>query len=123
MSGMTDARAMAELRGLAMLSPLAQEMADHFAALLQRVADAEGQRDAAIAERDALVADARRYRWLRDPNSNVALVLDKATGWVEYHEGTQTGGYATYEYRAGEELDAAIDNALRDSDRAQEGKA
>jgi hypothetical protein len=57
-------------------------------------------------------ADAERYRWLRDPTSAVGLVIDKLTGEIPYDEGTQTGGYGTYEYRAGDELDDAIDNAI-----------
>lgn len=56
--------------------------------------------------------DARRYRWLRDPDVDVALVIDKVTGDVPTTEGLAGGGYKLYEYRAGEELDAAIDNAI-----------
>ena len=67
-------------------------------------------------ERDELVALARdgmRYRWLRDPQTDVALVLDKRTGYVPVDERfPNVGGYHTYEYRAGEELDAAIDAAM-----------
>lgn len=63
--------------------------------------------------------DAARYRWLRDPQSDVALVLDKRTGYVPEDERIPgIGGYHTYEYRAGEELDAAIDEAIA----AQQGK-
>lgn len=57
--------------------------------------------------------DAARYRWLRSPDTDVSLVIDKRTGWVppdEHVEGV--GGYHTYEYRAGEELDTAIDSAM-----------
>lgn len=61
---------------------------------------------------DSMRKDAERYRWLRNPTSDVGLVIDKVTGEVPYHEGTHTGGYATYEYRAGDELDSAIDAAL-----------
>lgn len=68
------------------------------------------------AERDQLVAlamDGLRYRWLRDPQTDVALVLDKRTGYVPEDESTPgVGGYYMYEYRAGEELDAAVDAAL-----------
>ncbi|OAD17158.1 hypothetical protein [Achromobacter insolitus] len=65
----------------------------------------------APAAGDAL--DAARYRWLRDPQTDVALVLDKRTGYVPVDERfPNVGGYHTYEYRAGEELDAAIDAAL-----------
>jgi len=63
-------------------------------------------------EADALRVNAERYLWLRNPDRDVSLVLDKVTGYVEYHEGTQTGGYSTYEYRAGDELDTAIDTAM-----------
>lgn len=65
----------------------------------------------APAAGDAL--DAARYRWLRDPKADPALVLDKRTGYVPEDESVPgVGGYHTYEYRAGEELDAAIDAAL-----------
>ncbi|GAB1836866.1 hypothetical protein MyNCGM121_36450 [Achromobacter xylosoxidans] len=68
------------------------------------------------AERDQLVAlamDGLRYRWLRDPQTDVALVLDKRTGYVPENESVPgVGGYYMYEYRAGEELDAAIDAAM-----------
>ena len=60
--------------------------------------------------------DAERYRWLRSPDTDVSLVIDKRTGWVppdEHVEGV--GGYHTYEYRAGEELDTAIDTAMEAS--------
>lgn len=60
--------------------------------------------------------DAERYRWLRNPDTDVSLVIDKRTGWVppdEHVEGV--GGYHTYEYRAGEELDTAIDSAMEAS--------
>lgn len=60
--------------------------------------------------------DAERYRWLRSPDTDVSLVIDKRTGWVppdEHVEGV--GGYHTYEYRAGEELDTAIDSAMEAS--------
>ncbi len=62
---------------------------------------------------NANARDAARYRWLRDPQTDVALVLDKRTGYVPEDERVRgVGGYYTYEYRAGEELDAAIDAAL-----------
>lgn len=56
--------------------------------------------------------DAERYRWLRDPSTDPGLVLDKQVGFMEYDEGTRTGGYPVYEYRSGEELDKAIDAAI-----------
>lgn len=69
------------------------------------------------AELDALERDAARYRWLRDPGHDVALVLDKQTEYVSADESVPgVGGYYMYEYRAGVELDAAIDAAM-----AQEG--
>jgi hypothetical protein len=65
--------------------------------------------------------DAARYRWLRNPDIDVGMVLDKRTGWVPPEEGMPgIGGYHTYEYRAGDELDAAIDQAM---DRVQTGSA
>ena len=59
------------------------------------------ERDALLAERDALAKDAERYRWLRNPDQDVALVLDKMVS------------SGVYEYRAGDELDAAIDAAMQ----------
>lgn len=60
--------------------------------------------------------DAERYRWLRSPDTDVSLVMDKRTGWVPPDERVEgVGGYHTYEYRAGEELDAAIDAAMEAS--------
>jgi hypothetical protein len=57
--------------------------------------------------------DAARYQWLRNPTIDVSLVLDKRTEWVEPDENVAgVGGYWMYEYRAGEELDAAIDTAI-----------
>ena len=65
------------------------------------------------AEAPADVArDAARYRWLRNPEQEVGLVLDKRVGFREHDEGTRTGGYPMYEYRSGVELDAAIDVAM-----------
>lgn len=62
----------------------------------------------------ALQADADRYRYLRAPDSDVALVIDKRTEWVPSDESIPgVGGYWVYEYRAGEELDSAVDAAIR----------
>lgn len=67
-----------------------------------------------LAENDAMREDAERYRWLRDPKQDVSLVLDKRTGYVPADEQISgVGGYHTYEYRAGAELDAAIDAARK----------
>jgi hypothetical protein len=65
------------------------------------------------AQQVAEQKDAERYRWLRAPNTNVALVLDKVVGFEAPTEGLGGGGYHRYEYRAGEELDAAIDAAIQ----------
>jgi hypothetical protein len=74
--------------------------------------DVTAERDALAAKLATLEADAERYRWLRDPTTDVSLVLDKRTGWVPPDENVPgVGGYHTYEYRAGDELDAAIDAA------------
>ena len=56
--------------------------------------------DVLRAEVEALRKDAERYRWLRNPDQDVALVLDKMVS------------SGVYEYRAGDELDAAIDAAM-----------
>lgn len=55
--------------------------------------------------------DAERYRWLRNPDQDVSLVIDKVTGEIPADE-FGCGGYRTYEYRAGDELDSAIDAAM-----------
>lgn len=49
---------------------------------------------------EGLAKDAGRYRWLRNPDQDVALVLDKMVS------------SGVYEYRAGDELDTAIDTAM-----------
>lgn len=83
----------------------------HFRRDLVSLEEAIAAKVAAPAAGDAL--DAARYRWLRDPQTDVALVLAKRTGYVPADESIPgIGGYYTYEYRAGEELDAAIDDAL-----------
>jgi hypothetical protein len=65
-----------------------------------------------VANKAEVERDAARYRWLRNPDTDVALVLDKQTSFVPPDERVAgVGGYHTYEYRAGEELDAAIDAA------------
>lgn len=63
------------------------------------------------AEVETLRKDAERYRWLRNPDQDVALVLDKVTGEIPVDK-FGCGGYRTYEYRAGVELDDAIDAAM-----------
>jgi len=66
-----------------------------------------------VANKAEVERDAARYRWLRNPDTDVALVIDKQTGFVNPMEGVPgVGGYHTYEYRAGDELDAAIDAAM-----------
>ncbi|MCS9380851.1 hypothetical protein N1E52_26640 [Pseudomonas aeruginosa] len=70
-----------------------------------------GTVSAIIARLRAAEADAKRYRWLRNPDQDVSLVLDKVSGKVPADE-FGCGGYLTYEYRSGDELDAAIDAAM-----------
>ena len=53
-----------------------------------------------VAHIEGLAKDAGRYRWLRNPDQDVALVLDKMVS------------SGVYEYRAGDELDTAIDTAM-----------
>lgn len=53
------------------------------------------------AENEALREDAARYRWLRGEQQRIASVIDK-----EY-----SPGY--WEYRSGDELDSAIDEARK----------
>lgn len=57
------------------------------------------------AQRDAAMKDAERYRWLRSPTQDVGNVLDKRVG-------NTVEGYGVWEYRAGGELDNAIDAAI-----------
>ncbi|ELM3819015.1 hypothetical protein RYY35_005877 [Pseudomonas aeruginosa] len=64
-----------------------------------------------IARLRAAEADAKRYRWLRNPDQDVSLVLDKVSGEVPADE-FGCGGYLAYESRSGDELDAAIDAAM-----------
>lgn len=68
-----------------------------------------------IARVAELQADAERYRWLRAPDTDVSLVLDKVVGYEPIGPGG-TGGYNLYEYRAGDELDSAIDAAIAAKD-------
>jgi len=62
-------------------------------------------------EIERLRKDAERYRWLRDPSVYVGKVIDKVAGYEPMTE-LGTGGYPIYEYRAGPELDEAIDAAI-----------
>jgi hypothetical protein len=55
--------------------------------------------------------DARRYRWLRDPHQQIAKVIDKVSGESPRGLYGEFTGF-DYEYRSGEELDAAIDAQL-----------
>jgi hypothetical protein len=68
----------------------------------------------APCELEQLKKDAERYRWLRDPNNDVAEVIDKKTGENPHGLYGEFNGYA-YEYRSSEELDAAIDDAMANS--------
>lgn len=63
---------------------------------------------ALIAERDALRADAERYRWLRDPQRLVEASDDEGTGddaWFIGERSAERWGIC------GEVADKAIDNA------------
>lgn len=76
----------------------APDMATHLRAL-------QAENDRLQAECEALRVDVGRYRWLRNPSQDVGLVLDKRVGETDY-------GHLVLEYRAGEELDTAIDAAM-----------
>lgn len=54
-------------------------------------------------ENESLKKDAARYRWLRDESIDPGSVIDKKIGH------SYVGDYPIYEYRAGQELDDAID--------------
>ena len=56
-----------------------------------------------ISEVESLKKDAARYRWLRDESIDPGSVIDKKIGH------SYVGDYPIYEYRAGQELDDAID--------------
>ncbi|HFX1372241.1 TPA: hypothetical protein ACRL92_005762 [Pseudomonas aeruginosa] len=62
-------------------------------------------------QEEEIKRNADRYLWLRNPDQDVSLVLDKVSGEVPADE-FGCGGYRTYEYRSGDELDAAIDAAM-----------
>lgn len=93
------------------LATLKQSHDENLEALIaERIQEAEED------EQDADKVDAERYRWLRNPETAVGLALDKRTGFVEPDDSVPgVGGYHTYEYRSGEELDAAIDSAQQDA--------
>ena len=59
------------------------------------------ERDAFRVEVEALRKDAERYRWIRNPDQAIGHVIDKMAS------------PGIYEYRAGDELDDAIDDAMR----------
>lgn len=66
------------------------------------------------AENEALKRDAERYRWLRNEKNDVAMVIDKRTGYIPPDDAVPyVGGHYTYEYRANAELDEAIDRAMK----------
>jgi hypothetical protein len=77
---------------------------------IQLAAPAQSCGDAEQADK-AVTLDAERYRWLRNPSQDVSLVLDKVVGETPLSEDGLSGGYKHYEYRSGDDLDAAIDAA------------
>jgi hypothetical protein len=81
------------------------DLLDHMALLL----DADGMIDRVRQERDAAVADAERYRWLRDNVLGMDTVADP-DNMVQVWTGTDP---ATCVY--GKTLDAAIDAARKDT--------
>lgn len=58
-----------------------------------------------IARLRAAEVDAKRYRWLRNPSTDPASVIDKRVG-------DSVTGFGIWEYKAGDELDDAIDEAM-----------
>lgn len=68
--------------------------------LMKAHAQLLAEREAAAKDRE----DAARYRWLRNPVNDPGKVIDKVNGELP-------SGFPIYEYRSGEELDAAIDAA------------
>lgn len=62
---------------------------------------------------EELRKNAERYMWLRNPDVDVGLVIDKRVGFVTPDDNVAgVGGHFDYEYRCGFELDFAIDNAM-----------
>lgn len=59
-------------------------------------------------ENESMKKDAARYRWLRDESIDPGAVIDKKVGTFN----SEDGGYPIWEYRAGKELDDAIDTAM-----------
>lgn len=59
-------------------------------------------------ENESLKKDAARYRWLRDESIDPGAVIDKKVGTFN----SEDGGYPIWEYRAGKDLDDAIDTAM-----------
>ena len=72
---------------------------DHLAALSAVTAE----RGALRVEVESMRKDAERYRWIRNPDQVVGHVIDKMVS------------SGVYEYRAGDELDDAIDDAMQQS--------
>lgn len=85
--------------------PLRDSWASYQAAIESQASIISGLK----AQVAGLEKDAARYQWLRAPTSAVGLVIDKVSG---EHEGLYGEAIKDYEYRAGEELDIAIDAAM-----------
>jgi len=74
-------------------------------ALIARVRELERERDEALAERDALRADAERYRWLRDGDG------PQSSRWSRWRIEHWASPGPTWADIRGADLDAAIDAA------------
>ena len=91
------------------------QVESEFAALLPGVVymdEPDGGSPTVQEQIKRMARDAERYRWLRNPTTDPALVIDKRVG----------PSFWDYEYRAGDALDAAIDAAI-ERDKLKGGEA
>lgn len=99
------------INGVALSASSWSHVMDARDTLTAEVARLMGELERSRQECERMREDAERYRWLRDPSVYVGKVIDKVAGYEPMTE-LGTGGYPIYEYRAGPELDAAIDAAI-----------
>ena len=93
--------------------PTWREQCDEATSLGAQLVLMQAEIDALRTRLAEVEKDAARYRWMRSAETEVALVIDKVSGFIPPDEQVPgVGGYHTYEYRSGEELDMAIDDAM-----------
>lgn len=109
-SALADSHQMENVRYIAAANPAAileliaevDRLAAEYQIEIERHRTTREQLEQAKRECEELRAYAERYRWVRNPDQDVSLVLDKRVS------------PGVYEYRAGEELDEAIDAAMQE---------